>query len=280
VTFVPVSKNCGAVDPLDILGAVRPNTCLITLMLANNETGLLQPVREIGQSLIAINKERTRKTLPRVLFHTDAAQAIGKIQVDVHDLGVDYLTIVGHKFYGPRIGALYRRRGVPLHPLLFGGGQEMGLRPGTENTPIITGLGKAADLVAENITEYNNRMQKLQAYFEDQLVRSFGDTILINGRDINKYGRLPNTVSVSFKGGHLKGRAVLKLCPNIVASVGAACHSSGGDEPSTVLVASGVDPELASNTLRLSIGRETKQTDLNIAINDIKKALASISTID
>ncbi|XP_043733455.1 selenocysteine lyase isoform X3 [Cervus elaphus] len=145
VTFVPVSKVNGQVEAEDILAAVRPATCLVTIMLANNETGVIMPVPEISRRVRALNQQRAAGGLPGVLVHTDAAQALGKRRVDVRDLGVDFLTIVGHKFYGPRIGALYVRglgEHTPLYPMLFGGGQERNFRPGTENTPMIAGLGK------------------------------------------------------------------------------------------------------------------------------------------
>ncbi|XP_039463353.1 selenocysteine lyase isoform X2 [Oreochromis aureus] len=145
VTFVPVSKVTARVEVEDIIAAVRPNTCLISVMLANNETGVIMPLQEICQRIKSLNKQRERL---RILLHTDAAQALGKIRVDVSDLGVDYLTIVGHKFYAPRIGALYVNgpgTKTPLYPMLFGGGQERNFRPGTENTPMIAGLGKTED---------------------------------------------------------------------------------------------------------------------------------------
>uniref|UniRef100_A0A8C4FEK1 Selenocysteine lyase n=1 Tax=Catagonus wagneri TaxID=51154 RepID=A0A8C4FEK1_9CETA len=147
VTFVPVSQVSGQVEAEDILAAVRPATCLVTVMLANNETGVVMPVPEISRRVRALNPQRAAHGLPVLLLHTDAAQALGKRRVDVQDLGVDFLTIVGHKFYGPRIGALYVRglgELTPLYPMLFGGGQERNFRPGTENTPMIAGLGKVS----------------------------------------------------------------------------------------------------------------------------------------
>lgn len=126
VTFVEVSKVTGFVSAEDIINSIQPNTVLISVMLANNETGILQPVARIAELLVAVNKDRSK-----IYFHTDAAQAIGKLKVDVNDLGVDYLTIVGHKFYAPRIGALYRKSKLPLHPIFFGGGQESGFRAGS-----------------------------------------------------------------------------------------------------------------------------------------------------
>ncbi|XP_052493063.1 selenocysteine lyase isoform X6 [Budorcas taxicolor] len=175
VTFVPVSKVNGQVEAEDILAAVRPATCLVTIMLANNETGVVMPVPEISRRVRALNQQRAAGGLPEVLVHTDAAQALGKQRVDVRDLGVDFLTIVGHKFYGPRIGALYVRglgEHTPLYPMLFGGGQERNFRPGTENTPMIAGLGKAAELVAENCDAYEAHMRGVRDYLEERLVVS------------------------------------------------------------------------------------------------------------
>ena len=131
----------------NVLDAITRDTCMVTMMLANNETGFIQPVKELFTTI----KKNPPKTLCPIILHTDAAQAIGKIPVNVDDLGADMLTVVGHKFYGPRIGCLYHRSGVSVTPMFFGGGQEAGLRPGTENTPMIVGLGVAAQLVSENI---------------------------------------------------------------------------------------------------------------------------------
>ncbi|KAB0406179.1 hypothetical protein E2I00_000762 [Balaenoptera physalus] len=212
VTFVPVSKVNGQAEAEDILAAVRPATCLVTIMLANNETGVIMPVPEISRRVRALNQQRAAGGLPGVLVHTDAAQALGKQRVDVRDLGVDFLTVVGHKFYGPRIGALYIRglgELTPLYPMLFGGGQERNFRPGTENTPMIAGLGKerspfplrglclecpsplprvpvtaptcrstvvtsslAAELVAENCEAYEAHMRDVRDYLEERLAVS------------------------------------------------------------------------------------------------------------
>ncbi|KAM4629741.1 selenocysteine lyase isoform 2-T4 [Polymixia lowei] len=169
VTFVPVSKVTARVEVDDIIAAVRPTTCLISIMLANNETGVLMPVREICQRIKWLNRQRQH---PRILLHTDAAQALGKIRVDVCDLEVDYLTIVGHKFYAPRIGALFVNgpgTKTPLYPMLFGGGQERNFRPGTENTPMIAGLGKAAELVTANLSDYEGHMRSTRLYLEERL---------------------------------------------------------------------------------------------------------------
>uniref|UniRef100_A0A8C0VEL9 Selenocysteine lyase n=1 Tax=Cyanistes caeruleus TaxID=156563 RepID=A0A8C0VEL9_CYACU len=171
-TFVPVSPRSGQAEVDDVLAAIRPNTCLVSLMLANNETGVIMPVAELSQRISALNQHRAAEGLPRILVHTDAAQMIGKGRVDVQELGVDYLTIVGHKFHGPRIGALYARSpgtATPLHPMLFGGGQERSFRPGTENTPMIAGLGQAAELVNKNWEAYEAHMRDVRDYLEATL---------------------------------------------------------------------------------------------------------------
>ncbi|XP_052658978.1 selenocysteine lyase isoform X3 [Harpia harpyja] len=171
-TFVAVSPRSGRAEVDDVLAAIRPTTCLVSIMLANNETGVIMPVTELSQRIHALNQWRVAEGLPRILVHTDAAQMIGKGRVDVQELGVDYLTIVGHKFYGPRIGALYVRgpgTTTPLHPMLFGGGQERSFRPGTENTPMIAGLGQAAELVSKNWEAYKAHMQDVRDYLEARL---------------------------------------------------------------------------------------------------------------
>ena len=152
----------------NVLDAITRDTCMVTMMLANNETGFIQPVKELFTTI----KKNPPKTLCPIILHTDAAQAIGKIPVNVDDLGADMLTVVGHKFYGPRIGCLYHRSGVSVTPMFFGGGQEAGLRPGTENTPMIVGLGVAAQLVSENIQKYSNHMKTMRDYLRDQLIRN------------------------------------------------------------------------------------------------------------
>ncbi|KAJ6627322.1 Selenocysteine lyase, partial [Pseudolycoriella hygida] len=269
VTFVSASKGFGFVSPKDVIDSIRPNTVLITIMLANNETGILQPVGEISQLLAVVNADHSRH---KILFHTDAAQAIGKLQVDVKDLAVDYLTIVGHKFYGPRIGALYRKRNQPLHPIFFGGGQEGGFRPGTENTPMIAGLGVAAEIVFHNVALYEANMTSLRNYMEMKLTTEFEGLITINGVSSSIYGRLPNTISVTFNDARLKGQETLRLCKKLRASVGAACHS-GQLKPSAVLIASGVEGNLALSTIRLSLGRESQISDVETAVVELKLAV-------
>ncbi|XP_070345371.1 selenocysteine lyase isoform X2 [Equus asinus] len=279
VTFVPVSKVNGQAEVDDILAAVRPTTCLVTIMLANNETGVIMPVPEISQRVRALNQRRATAGLPLILLHTDAAQALGKRRVDVEDLGVDFLTIVGHKFYGPRIGALYVRglsELTPLYPMLFGGGQERNFRPGTENTPMIAGLGKAAELVAENCEAYEAHMRDVRDYLEERLLAEFGKKRIHLNSQFPGSERLPNTCNFSIRGPQLQGRLVLAQCRMLLASVGAACHSDLGDRPSPVLLSCGIPFDVARNALRLSVGRSTTRADVELVVQDLKQAVAQL----
>uniref|UniRef100_A0A8D0B0L9 Selenocysteine lyase n=1 Tax=Sander lucioperca TaxID=283035 RepID=A0A8D0B0L9_SANLU len=279
VTYVPVSKVTACVEVEDIVAAVRPNTCLISIMLANNETGVIMPVQEICQRINSVNKQKDRL---RILLHTDAAQALGKIPVDACVLGVDYLTIVGHKFYAPRIGALYVNgpgTRTPLYPMLFGGGQERNFRPGTENTPMIAGLGKAAELVTCNLSDYESHMRSTKLYLEERLKAVFKDKIHFNsqypGSDM-----LPNTCNVSILGPTLQGWRVLSNCRRLLASVGAACHSGSGNRPSHILLSCGVPSEVAANALRLSVGRGTTKADVDAVVEDLRETVQLLEEMD
>ncbi|KAM9248532.1 selenocysteine lyase isoform 1-T1 [Dugong dugon] len=279
VTFVPVSKVSGQAEVDDVLAAVQPTTCLVTIMLANNETGVIMHVPEISQRIKALNSRRVALGLPRILVHTDAAQALGKRRVDVEDLGVDFLTIVGHKFYGPRIGALYVRglgELTPLHPMLFGGGQERDFRPGTENTPMIAGLGKAAELVSKNCEAYEAHMREVRDYLEARLQAEFGQKRIHLNSQFPGTERLPNTCNVSIQGPQLQGHLVLAQCRTLLASVGAACHLDLGDRPSPVLLSSGVPFDVARNALRLSVGRSTTKAEVDLVVEDLKQAVARL----
>uniref|UniRef100_A0A672IUZ6 Selenocysteine lyase n=1 Tax=Salarias fasciatus TaxID=181472 RepID=A0A672IUZ6_SALFA len=278
VTFVPVSKVTGRVEVEDVVAAVQSNTCLISIMLANNETGVIMPVQEICSRVKSLNKQRQHV---RILLHTDAAQALGKIPVDVGELGVDYLTIVGHKFYAPRIGALYvdgPGTRTPLHPMLFGGGQERNFRPGTENTPMIAGLGKAAKLVASNLSAYESCMRSTKLYLENRLQTVFKNRIHFNshypGSDI-----LPNTCNVSILGRTLQGGVTVHLSPclslggyitRLPARAAALCLSV---RPSHILLSCGIPSEVAANALRLSVGRWTTEADVDAVVEDLRETV-------
>ncbi|XP_075773958.1 selenocysteine lyase isoform X3 [Pelodiscus sinensis] len=266
-TFVPVSKVSGQVEVDDIIAAIRTTTCLVSIMLANNETGIIM-------------------------------------------------------FYAPRIGALYvRGPGVttPLHPMLFGGGQERNFRPGTENTPMIAGLGKAAELVNKNCEDYEARMREVRDYLEERLEASFGKQRLYLNSQFAGAKRLCNTCNFSVSGTGLQGRMVLSCCKTLLASVGAACHSENGDHffritqeeqvlstgsrvtpsrrlktysrhdrslsnldecdirgPSSILLSCGIPYEVAQNALRLSVGRDTTKEDVDVVVEDLKQAVAQL----
>jgi cysteine desulfurase len=248
VTIVPVD-GAGRVDPDDVERALEPNTILISVMHANNETGALQPIAEIG----AIAREA------RVWFHTDAAQSVGKIPVNVDELQVDFLTLAGHKFYAPKgIGALYVRSGCEFAPLLHGGGQEGGRRAGTENVPHIVALGEACRLAREGLAKDQERLRTFRDLLHERLQAGFPD-LNLNGPAAE---RLPNTLNVSFPG--LSGRAILEGIPAVAASLGAACHGAE-EKPSTVLTAMGLPPDLAMSAVRLSVGRPTTKEEVEQA---------------
>ncbi|XP_010131830.1 PREDICTED: selenocysteine lyase, partial [Buceros rhinoceros silvestris] len=270
-TFVAVSPRSGQAEVDDVLAAIRPTTCLVSIMLANNETGVIMPVAELSHRVRALNQRRAAEGLPRILVHTDAAQMVGKGRVDVQELGVDYLTIVGHKFYGPRIGALYVRgpgTTTPLHPMLFGGGQERSFRPGTENTPMIAGLGQAAELVSKNWEAYEAHMRDVRDYLEARLEATFGkQRIHFNSHFTGS--RRPVLVCAA-------GRRVLARCKTLLASVGAACHSEKGDRPSSILLSCGIPYDVAQNALRLSVGRDTTRADVDLVVQDLVQAVAQL----
>ncbi len=248
VTIVPVDGT-GRVDPDDLKRALEPNTILISIMHANNETGAIQPIAEIG----AIAREA------EVWFHTDAAQSVGKIPVKVDELQVDFLTLAGHKFYAPKgIGALYVRPGCTFVPLLHGGGQEGGRRSGTENVPHIAALGEACRLAQSRLAEEQEHLRTLRDLLHERLKAGFPD-LTLNGPEKE---RLSNTLNVSFPG--LSGGAILEGIPELSASLGAACHGAE-EKPSTVLTAMGRSPELARSAVRLSLGRPTTRAEVERA---------------
>ncbi len=255
VTVVPPRPD-GALDPQEVIGALRPDTVLVSLMHANNEMGTLQPVTEVAA-------EAARRG---IAVHTDAAQSVGKVALEVRALGVDLLSLAGHKLYAPKgIGALWVRPGTPLSPLLFGGGQERGLRPGTEPVPAIVGLGEACALVAEELPEGAPRLRALRDRFEAGLVSRVGD-VQVNGVGTP---RLPTTSHVSFLG--CDGALLLAAVPEVMASTGSACHT-GADEPSHVLRAIGASPATIRGAVRFSLGHGTSESEIERALELISRA--------
>jgi cysteine desulfurase len=250
VTIVAVDE-CGQVDPDAVDAAIEPDTVLVSVMHANNELGTILPVRAIAD----------RARAKGVLVHCDAAQSVGKIRVRVADLGVDLLSIAGHKLYAPKgVGALYVKNGTPLTPVLRGAGQEAGRRPGTENTPYIVGLGEACRLVITELQELTPRYAQLRDRLEQALVAAFAtEQVRVNG-DLG--ARLPNTLNISFRG--VEGDALLTAIPEIAASTGAACHADAVSI-STVLRAIGLPLEWAKGTVRLTVGRGTTAEQIDQA---------------
>ncbi len=260
VTFLGTDHN-GAVCPDDILKALEPDTVLVTVMHSNNETGVFQPVREIGAAL----KERG------VPFHTDAAQSIGKVPVNVQDLGADMMTIVSHKFYGPKgVGALYVRRGVRLQPMMHGAGHEGGLRPGTENIPGIAGLGKASEMARRDIHHRVEHTGRVTGLLHQRLLE------LIPGIRLNGEAapRLPNTLNISIKG--ITGAALVgSLEDKVAISAGSACHS-GVCTPSEVLLSMGLSRTEALSAVRISTGKDTTEEEVLEAAELIAEAVARL----
>lgn len=246
VSTIPVDEY-GRVDTSDVVRAIRDDTVLISIMHANNEVGTIQPIEEIA----AIARTRG------VLIHSDAAQSVGKLPFSVDELGVDLLTLAGHKFYAPKgIGALYIRHGTPIEPLLVGAGHEQGLRPGTENVPFIVGLGKASSLAMEKIQADANRILQLRDHLHSLLIQGIPG-LALNGHPTF---RIPNTLNVSFP--DIEGRQLLSLtAESLAASVGSACHEEG-DAVSGVLGAMGIASERARGAVRLSLGHPTTKSDI------------------
>jgi cysteine desulfurase len=247
LTVVGVDAQ-GSVDPAEVEAELRPDTALVTLMLANNEVGALQPVKDVARICRARG----------VLVHTDAAQAVGKIPVSADELGVDLLTVAGHKLYAPKgVGALFARRGVSLQPVLRGAGHEGGVRPGTENVLEQVGLGAACSLVRQELEEEQERVSALRDLLAELLCREIQDAV-INGKPA---AGLPNTLSLAFPGVWAE-RLLARLSEEVAASAGAACHADDSVKLSHVLMAMKIPRETAFSTVRLSIGRFTTESQI------------------
>jgi len=247
VTYLPVDAT-GCVNPEDVRKSITPQTILVSVMHANNEVGTIQSIAEIGR----ITRECG------VFLHTDAAQSVGKIPTNVTELGVDLLTVAGHKLYAPKgVGGLYVRQGVPLEALMHGAGHEAGRRAGTENVLLDVGLGAACELAAADLEPRRARLAKLRDYFQSGLKDLFGDSLHLNGHPTE---RLPNTLNVSFAG--RLGTEVLEALDGVAASTGSACHS-GRRELSPVLKAMGVSESIGLGAVRFSLGRWTTADELD-----------------
>jgi cysteine desulfurase len=249
VTILPVDRH-GLVDPDDVRKALTRATTIVSIMHANNEVGTLEPIREIAK----IVREHG------ALMHTDAAQSLGKVTVDVRELEVDLLSVAGHKLYAPKgIGVLYVRRGVKLEPFIHGAGHEGGRRAGTENVPYIVGLGKACEIAMESLPGATAKLRALRDRLWNRLRAALGEKIVLNGHPEQ---RLPNTLNANFVG--QVGADFLQKVPEIAASTGSACHE-GHISQSPVLCAMKVPPEIGQGAVRLTVGRFTTEDEIDRA---------------
>jgi len=252
----------GMVDISAYTSALSYKTLLVSIMLANNEIGSIQNI-----PLLAAQAHKVG-----ALFHTDAVQAVGKLPVSVQELGVDYLSLSAHKIYGPKgVGALYHKKHSPLEPLIRGGHQEGGLRAGTSNTTAIYGFGLAAELAKKELAEYGKKMTELREYFKTELLKAV-PAIRINGHESQV---LPNTLNVSFPGA--EGEAILLHLDllGIAASTGSAC-ASGSLDPSHVLMATGLGPELSHGSIRFSMGRDTTKDEIDYILENVPGVIATL----
>jgi cysteine desulfurase len=262
ITYVHVDSQ-GLIDPDELRRAITPKTKFISVMMANNETGVLQPVEEIGR--IAAEAE--------IYFHTDAVQAAGKVPIDVEKIGCDLLSISGHKFHGPQgSGALYVRRGTLIDPLFYGGNHERQRRAGTENLPGIIGLGRAAEIAISGFSDGNvERIRRLRDRVESNLLDEIDATGLNSGR----VPRVPNTSNIYFD--HIEGEAMVIALDlkGLAVSTGAAC-SSGAIEPSHVLTAMGLPSERARASIRFSLGKHNTEEDVDFTLTVVPQTLAHL----
>ena len=261
VTVLNVDKN-GVVDLEQLKSAIKDETILISVMHANNETGVIQPIEEIGK----IAKEN------KILFHVDAVQSMGKLEINPKEMGIDLLVFTAHKFYGPKgVGALYVRNGVRLGKVITGGGQERKLRPGTTNTPLIVGMAKALEKAYAEREEENKRVGELRDYFEEQISARIPE-IVINGKDVP---RLPGTSSITFK--YVEGESILLSLSmkGIAVSSGSAC-SSDELQASHVLLAMGIPAEFAHGTIRFSLGKYNTKEEIDYTIEAVVEIIGKL----
>ncbi|HAN79431.1 MAG TPA: cysteine desulfurase NifS [Bacteroidales bacterium] len=252
ISYLPVDEF-GILQPETVAKAIKPSTILISVMHANNETGSIQPIAEIGELAKKHN----------ILFHSDAAQSMGKIEVDVQKFGLDMLSIAGHKLYAPKgVGALFVRKGVHLKRLLHGASHERNLRAGTENVLEIVGLGKAAEIAKQYLAKNAGHSLAMRNLLHTELVKNLPDTKL-NGHPVL---RLPNTLNVGFKG--INASTLINQLENVACSAGAACHSHGV-KISKVLEAMHIPAEYAQGTVRFSVGKYTTEEEIRQAVSEI-----------
>lgn len=277
VDYCAVNKQ-GLVEVSEIEKLIKESTILVSVMYANNEIGTIQPIVEIGKLLQTINYKRQTKTY----FHTDAVQAVNYLPCDVKELGVDLLSLSGHKIYGPKgVGALYVKQGTQMEPIIYGGHQEAGLRPGTENTANIVGLGRAIEMIKSDLGRHSEtageESLKISKY-RDKLIH--GILTKIPGSRLNgsRNNRLPNNVNVSFEGAEGEALVITLDQEGIAASTGSAC-SSGSLEPSHVLLALGLSHIQAHGSLRLTLGRYTTEKEIDKVLEVLPKVVENLRKI-
>ncbi len=267
-TYLPVSRE-GLVKVEDVAKAIKPNTILVSIMYANNEIGAIQPIAEIGKAIKAVNQ--------KIIFHTDAVQAVNYLDCDTQKLAVDLLTLSGHKVYGPKgVGILYVKKGVALEPMMFGGHQEQGLRPGTENVAAIVGLGEAIQQVQSSKFKVKS-LEKLRDKLLDGILKTVPKTSLNGSRN----DRLPNNANISFAG--VEGESILMALDQkgIAVSTGSAC-ASGSLEPSHVLMALGLSHQGAHGSIRFTLGKYTTEYEIDYVLKilpEVIKRLRAISPL-
>lgn len=269
ITYLPVYED-GVVRIDDVKAAIRPDTILITVMAANNEIGTIQPIREIGQ---LIREQRAAGN--KIWFHTDAVQAVGKIPIDVEEIGCDMLSMSAHKLYAPKgVGALYVRRGVRLQKQNIGGHQERERRGGTESVPLIAAFGKALELARTNLGEHSEQLRLLRDDFERRVAKEIPD-IVFNGSRDGREDRLTNISNISFRFIEGEGLLINLDLQGVAVSTGSAC-SSGSLEPSPVIRALGRNDELARGAIRFSFGKDNTVEDVNYLMEVLPKAVESL----
>ena len=265
VTYVSVDSK-GHIDLAEFEAAIEPNTTLASIMLANNEIGTIQDIRKLADIAAKHN----------VVFHTDAVQAYGHVNIDVNSMGIDMLSASAHKFNGPKgVGFLYVSNRIPLSPMIFGGSQQFGKRAGTENIPGIVGMAKAAELAHENMIDKNQYIYDLRNLFEKRIMSEIPD-IFVNGSDVSK---LVNNLNVSFAG--IRGEQLLELLSmyGICASTGSACNSSSS-EPSYVLKAIGLTDEEANSSVRFTLSANNTEEEINYTVDSLKQCVEDLRSIN
>ena len=264
VTYVPVDEN-GVVDYASIIKSIGPNTSLISIMLANNEVGSLQPIRAISE----LAKQNG------IVFHTDAVQALGQIVINVNELGVDAMSLSAHKIYGPKgVGALYIKKGTKIEKFMSGGRQERNLRAGTVNVPLCAGFGVAAEYVTTNLEEKVRDIRVVRKYFQKKLSEAVHN-ISLNGHPTQ---RLANNCSITFEGAESEAVVMMLDSAKVCASTGSACES-GSNKPSHVLLAMGKSVEEVRSTVRFTFGPEVTKEDVDEAVERIRKVVKKIRSV-